>query len=72
MIKLPETDTEEDHLQLLGLLNSSTACFWLKQVGHNKGGPGGGARTDDSGMTSMHSMQPSWNSFPCRMGRRWS
>ena len=24
--------TEDDHLALLGLLNSSTACFWMKQV----------------------------------------
>src|SRR5262249_24475618 len=24
-------------LAILGLLNSSTACFWLKQVCHNKG-----------------------------------
>ena len=23
--------TEDDHLALLGVLNSSTACFWLKQ-----------------------------------------
>ena len=29
--------TEDDHLALLGLLNSSTACFWMKQVCHNKG-----------------------------------
>ena len=29
--------TEDDHLALLGLLNSSTACFWMKQVFHNKG-----------------------------------
>ncbi|MBN68572.1 MAG: SAM-dependent methyltransferase, partial [Gimesia sp.] len=29
--------TEGDHLALLGLLNSSTACFWMKQVCHNKG-----------------------------------
>jgi hypothetical protein len=28
---------EDDHLGLLGLLNSSTACFWVKQVAHNKG-----------------------------------
>jgi hypothetical protein len=27
--------------ELLGLLNSSTACFWMKQVFHNKGGTGG-------------------------------
>lgn len=37
VIKLPETATEDDHLALLGVLNSSTACFWLKQVSHNKG-----------------------------------
>ncbi|PQO28931.1 BREX-2 system adenine-specific DNA-methyltransferase PglX [Blastopirellula marina] len=37
VIKLPEDATEEDHLALLGLLNSSIACFWMKQVAHNKG-----------------------------------
>ncbi|WP_433391047.1 BREX-2 system adenine-specific DNA-methyltransferase PglX [Micromonospora sp. KLBMP9576] len=37
VIKLPQGATEEDHLRLLGVLNSSTACFWLKQVSHNKG-----------------------------------
>jgi len=37
VIKLPAEATEDDHLALLGLLNSSTACFWLKQVCHNKG-----------------------------------
>lgn len=37
VIKLPEGATEADHLSLLGLLNSSTACFWMKQVFHNKG-----------------------------------
>jgi hypothetical protein len=40
VIKLPEEASEDDHLNLLGLLNSSTACFWLKQVSHNKGGQG--------------------------------
>ena len=44
VIKLPEGASEDDHLRLLGLLNSSTACFWLKQVSHDKGngGIGGG------------------------------
>ncbi|GGK66908.1 BREX-2 system adenine-specific DNA-methyltransferase PglX [Nocardia camponoti] len=44
VIKLPEGATEDEHLQLLGLLNSSTACFWLKMVCHDKGirGEGGG------------------------------
>ncbi|MGH9197418.1 MAG: BREX-2 system adenine-specific DNA-methyltransferase PglX, partial [Acidimicrobiia bacterium] len=44
VIKLAEGATEEQHLELLGVLNSSTACFWLKQVCHDKGnrGEGGG------------------------------
>ncbi|WP_219814845.1 BREX-2 system adenine-specific DNA-methyltransferase PglX [Rathayibacter sp. AY1D5] len=44
VIKLPEGATEDDHYDLLGVLNSSTACFWLKQVSQNKGngGIGGG------------------------------
>ena len=44
VIKLPEGATEDQHLELLGVLNSSTACFWLKQVCHDKGngGIGGG------------------------------
>jgi hypothetical protein len=32
IIKLPPTATEEYHLALLAYLNSSTACFWMKQV----------------------------------------
>ncbi|MFD6754795.1 BREX-2 system adenine-specific DNA-methyltransferase PglX [Micromonospora gifhornensis] len=47
VIKLPEEATEDDHLRLLGVLNSSTACFWLKQVSYPKGGDpigGDGAR----------------------------
>ena len=40
MIKLAEGASEDDHLALLSVLNSSTACFWLKQVSHNKGRPG--------------------------------
>lgn len=37
VIKLPATATDDDHFALLGLLNSSTACFWMKQVFQNKG-----------------------------------
>src|SRR5712691_11393250 len=37
IIKLPSNATEDNHLALLGLLNSSTACFWMKQIFHNKG-----------------------------------
>jgi hypothetical protein len=44
IIKLPHGASEDEHLALLGVLNSSTACFWLKQVSHGKGngGIGGG------------------------------
>lgn len=37
VIKLPEGAAEDDHVKLLGVLNSSVACFWLKQRSHNKG-----------------------------------
>lgn len=37
VIKLSAGSSEDDHLGLLGLLNSSVACFWLKQVCFNKG-----------------------------------
>lgn len=49
VIKLPEGATEEQHLELLGVLNSSTVCFWLKQVSHGKGNGGvnEGFRGDD-------------------------
>ncbi|GII83982.1 DNA methylase [Sphaerisporangium siamense] len=40
VIKLPDRATEDDYLRLLGVLNSSTACFWLKQVCHDKGSQG--------------------------------
>jgi hypothetical protein len=40
VIKLPATATEKDHLALLGLLNSSTASFWIRQVCHCKGAQG--------------------------------
>lgn len=52
VIKLPESGTEDDYLALLGVLNSSTACFWLKQVSYPKGGDpvgGAGARVSASG-----------------------
>lgn len=41
VIKLPAGASEDDHLALLGVLNSSTACFWLKQVCQDKGNRGG-------------------------------
>ena len=37
IIKLAPEATEDDYLALLGLLNSSTACFWMKQIMTDKG-----------------------------------
>ncbi|MFD8329144.1 BREX-2 system adenine-specific DNA-methyltransferase PglX [Streptomyces lydicus] len=36
VIKLRKGASEEEHLRLLGLLNSSTACFWLKMACQDK------------------------------------
>ncbi|MFG2169475.1 BREX-2 system adenine-specific DNA-methyltransferase PglX [Micromonospora chersina] len=57
VIKLPKGASEDDHLQLLGLLNSSTACFWLKQVSHAKTGA-----DNSSGGGNRWSPEP-WYSF---------
>jgi hypothetical protein len=40
VIKLRTEASENEHLGLLGLLNSSVACFWLKQVCFPKDGQG--------------------------------
>ncbi|MFG2890791.1 BREX-2 system adenine-specific DNA-methyltransferase PglX [Streptomyces sp. NPDC048248] len=47
-IKLPEGANEDEHLALLGVFNSSAACFWLKQVSQSKGNGGiGGGISDE-------------------------
>ncbi|MFV0135030.1 BREX-2 system adenine-specific DNA-methyltransferase PglX [Streptomyces sp. HMX87] len=47
VIKLPEGASEERHLEMMGVLNSSVACFWLKQVSQGKGGSGLGRGVQD-------------------------
>ncbi|MGW5633291.1 BREX-2 system adenine-specific DNA-methyltransferase PglX [Streptomyces sp. NPDC003832] len=47
VVKLPKGASEEQHLELLGLFNSSSACFWLKQVSQGKGGSGVGCGIKD-------------------------
>jgi hypothetical protein len=44
VIKLGAEATEDTHIELLGILNSCVACFWLKQACHNKG-----STVDDKG-----------------------
>ena len=38
VIKLASDASEDSYLELLGLLNSSSACFWMKQICFPKGG----------------------------------
>ena len=40
LIKLRADAVESQYFRLLGLLNSSVACFWMKQVFYDKGGGG--------------------------------
>lgn len=54
VIKLTAGATEEEHLRLLGVLNSSTACFWLKQVSQPKGGSGIGRGVQDEAWESRY------------------
>jgi len=37
VIDFPEDAPDDHRTGLLGLLNSSVACFWMKQIFHNKG-----------------------------------
>jgi len=46
IIKLPEGATEDDHYALLAYLNSSTACFWMKQVFYPKASAVGDVSTE--------------------------
>jgi hypothetical protein len=41
VIKLPATATVDEYLGILGILNSSAGCFWLKQVNQDTGNRGG-------------------------------
>jgi len=70
VIKLPADSSEDEHLGLLGLLNSSVACFWLQQVCHNKGRPG----ADVAGADERYEMRYAINAsnvaeFPLCTGR---
>jgi hypothetical protein len=47
VLKFSESMTENQQTGVVGLLNSSVACFWMQQTLHNKGGPGGGSSKDE-------------------------
>ncbi len=56
VIKLSNEATADEHLSLVGILNSSTACFWMKQVAHNKGDS-----TDQNGARTIG--DPAFNTY---------
>ena len=50
IIQLKPDATDEDHVRLVGVLNSSIACFWLRQVSMGKHqGDGGEAHASKEG-----------------------
>ena len=53
VIKLPNNATETDHFELVSVLNSSVACFWMKQVLHDKGGSGSWERRFEHSCTAI-------------------
>jgi len=58
VVKLAKGATQNDHLDILGILNSSTACFWLKEVCQQKGGDNDQpwARTRQFNATRWHNL----------------
>lgn len=70
VIKLPAGSSEDEHLGLLGLLNSSVACFWLQQVCHNKGRPGAEIAGADERFEMRYAINASnVAEFPLALGR---
>ena len=70
VIKLPEGASEDDHYDLLGVLNSSTALFWLKQVSHSKGNGGiGGGIGDEAWEPRYQFNATKLQSFPLPLER---
>jgi len=63
--RLQEDASQEDHLLLLGLLNSSVACFWMKQVFHDKGsGTDKGKWQDDPAKIAYEFAATGLRAFP--------
>ena len=66
VIKLPSSASIDSYLGLSGLLNSSIACFWLKQVCHNKGGGGIGGGLATEGWEQFSRIHRGWTwGLPC-------
>ncbi|MGP7813740.1 BREX-2 system adenine-specific DNA-methyltransferase PglX [Glutamicibacter soli] len=80
IIRLRAESSEEEHLSLLGVLNSSTVCFWLKQTCYPKGGDpvgGDGARVSQQPWSDRYQFNaanvadiPLPNRLPGETGRK--
>ncbi|WP_329259570.1 BREX-2 system adenine-specific DNA-methyltransferase PglX [Actinoallomurus sp. NBC_01490] len=75
VIKLAQDASEERYIELVGLLNSSTACFWLKQVSQPKGGSGIGRGVQDEAWENRYEFMgtklepfPLPRQFPLELG----
>ncbi|MDE8345043.1 MAG: BREX-2 system adenine-specific DNA-methyltransferase PglX [Acidocella sp.] len=69
---MPAGATEDDHLGLLGVLNSSVACFWVKQIAHNKGDSTdqhGARTTGDPAFNTYEFSATQLEAFPLPNGR---
>jgi hypothetical protein len=70
VIKLAAGATESEHLELLGLLNSSIACFCMKQVSHQKQMVGGdGVRVSERSKVPYEFSSTQLEDFP--LPRDW-
>ncbi|MFI9511258.1 BREX-2 system adenine-specific DNA-methyltransferase PglX [Nocardia sp. NPDC052566] len=76
VIKLPEGATEDAHLRLIGVLSSSTACFWLKMVSQDKPSNGVGRGLESEKWTVRYEFTctnlenfPLPDKFPTALGR---
>ena len=68
VIKLPIGESADNHLGIARLLNSSLACFWLKQVYQSKGGDGSTRGTEVMrGNSFTNSIRRRWLIFPLRI-----
>jgi hypothetical protein len=70
VIKLPAKAGEDAHLGLLGVLNSSTACFWMQQTLYSKGNGGYGGGIASEGWERFYAFDGTkLKQFPLPAGR---
>ena len=64
VVQLHAGADEHEYLWLLGLLNSSTACFWMKQVFHCKGSTAANKNHPDPARTAYEFAATGLEAFP--------